>query len=417
MDNIKRVDPEIHQILQNEIKRQQNTIVLIASENYCSNAVLRAQGSVLTNKYAEGYPDKRWYAGCGETDQVEKIAIERAIGIFGAEHANVQPHSGSQANMAVLFSILEPGDKILSMDLSHGGHLTHGFEKNFSGRFYKKITYGVNKETGLIDYDEMESIAKENNPKLIIAGASSYSRKLDFKRFREIADKVGALFLADIAHIAGFVAAGLHQNPVPYADYVTTSTHKTLRGPRGGLILCKAKDASRIDRFLFPGIQGGPLMHVIAAKAIAFEETKTEEFKECQRQTIVNSKALASNLQEKGYKIISGGTDNHLFLVDLTNKNISGKEAQKVLEKASIVINRNMIPFDTGTPNNPCGIRLGTPAVTTRGLKGPEMSQLANWIDLALTNNEEGNLKSIKSEVEGLCSTFPIYKDDSDIVC
>jgi glycine hydroxymethyltransferase len=417
MDNLKQTDPEVFQAIQEETERQQNHIELIASENYCSTAVLQAQGSVMTNKYAEGYPDKRWYAGCGKIDIAEKLAIERAKEIFGAEHANVQPHSGSQANMAVFFSSLNPGDKLLSMDLSHGGHLTHGFKKNFSGQFYEKITYGVDKETGYIDYEELREIAKKNNPDLIIAGASAYPREIDFEKFKEIADKVGALFLADIAHIAGLIVAGLHQDPIPYADFVTTSTHKTLRGPRGGLILCKAKYASRIDQFVFPGIQGGPLMHVIAAKAVAFKEAKTKEFREYQKQTIKNAKKLANELKEKDYKIVSGGTDNHLFLIDLTNKDISGGTAQGVLEKAGIILNRNMIPFDKRTANDPSGIRIGTPSVTTRGMKEPEMSQIADWIDLALNGREDNNnLKTIKSKVTELCATFPIYNTDTVLV-
>lgn len=417
MDNLKQTDPEVYQAIQEETERQQNHIELIASENYCSIAVLQAQGSVMTNKYAEGYPDKRWYAGCGKIDIVEKLAIERAKEIFGEEHANAQPHSGSQANMAVMFSSLKPGDKILSMDLAHGGHLTHGFKKNFSGQLYEKITYGVSRETGYIDYEEVRELAKKNNPDLIIAGASAYPRELDFAKFKEIADEVGALFLADIAHIAGLIVAGLHQDPIPYADFTTTSTHKTLRGPRGGLILCKAKYASKIDQYIFPGIQGGPLMHVIAAKAVAFKEAKTEEFKECQRQTIKNATTLANKLKEKGYEIVSGGTDNHLFLIDLTNKNISGIVAQNTLEKAGIILNRNMIPFDKRTPNDPSGIRIGTPAVTTRGMKENEMSQIANWIDLALSNPEDdNNLKSIKSKVTELCATFPIYKTNTVLV-
>ena len=417
MDNLKQTDPEVFQAIQEETERQQNHIELIASENYCSTAVLQAQGSVMTNKYAEGYPDKRWYAGCGKIDIVEKLAIERAKEIFGAEHANVQPHSGSQANMAVFFSSLNPGDKLLSMDLSHGGHLTHGFKKNFSGQLYEKITYGVGKETGYIDYEELRELAKKNNPDLIIAGASAYPREIDFAKFKEIADEVGALFLADIAHIAGLIVAGLHQDPIPYADFVTTSTHKTLRGPRGGLILCKAKYASRIDQFVFPGIQGGPLMHVIAAKAVAFKEAKTKEFREYQKQTIKNAKKLANELKEKDYKIVSGGTDNHLFLIDLTNKDISGGEAQETLEKAGIILNRNMIPFDKRTANDPSGIRIGTPSVTTRGMKESEMSQIADWIDLALSNHEDdNNLKTIKSKVTELCATFPIYNTDTVLV-
>ena len=414
MNTLENTDPEIFAAISDEIERQQSHVELIASENYCSTAVMQAQGSVMTNKYAEGYPDKRWYAGCGKVDIAEKLAIERAMDIFGAEHANVQSHSGSQANMAVLFSSLTPGNKIFSMDLSHGGHLTHGFKKNFSGQLYEKITYGVSEKTGYIDYDELRAIAKKTNPDLVIAGASAYPRELDFAKFKEIADEVGALFLADIAHLAGLVVAGVHQDPIPYADFVTTSTHKTLRGPRGGLILCKSKYASKIDQFIFPGIQGGPLMHVIAAKAVAFKEAKTEEFREAQIQTLKNAKKLANELKDKDYKIVSGGTDNHLFLVDLSNKNISGTEAQEALEKAGIVLNRNMIPFDKGTANNPSGIRMGTPAVTTRGMKEPEMCQIANWIDSALNGRGDNNkLRTIKSEVVKFCATYPIYSENT----
>ena len=417
MDTLKNTDPEIFAAISDEIERQQSHIELIASENYCSTAVMQAQGSVMTNKYAEGYPDKRWYAGCGKVDIAEKLAIERAMDIFGAEHANVQPHSGSQANMAVLFSSLTPGDKILSMDLSHGGHLTHGFKKNFSGQLYEKITYGVSEETGYIDYDELMAIAKKTNPDLVIAGASAYPRELDFAKFKEIADEVGALFLADVAHLAGLIVAGVHQDPIPYADFVTTSTHKTLRGPRGGLVLCKSKYASKIDQFIFPGIQGGPLMHVIAAKAVAFKEAKTEEFREAQIQTLKNTKKLANELKDKGYKIVSGGTDNHLFLVDLSNKNISGTETQEALEKAGIILNRNMIPFDKRSANDPSGIRMGTPAVTTRGMKEPEMCQIANWIDLALSGHGDDNkLRTIKSEVVKFCATYPIYNENTALV-
>ncbi|MBS1257147.1 MAG: Serine hydroxymethyltransferase [Candidatus Scalindua arabica] len=417
MDTLKNTDPEIFAAISDEIKRQQSHIELIASENYCSTAVMQAQGSIMTNKYAEGYPDKRWYAGCGQVDVAEKLAIERAMDIFGAEHANVQPHSGSQANMAVLFSSLTPGNKILSMDLAHGGHLTHGFKKNFSGQLYEKITYGVSKETGYIDYDELMAIAKNTNPDLVIAGASAYPRELDFAKFKEIADEVGALFLADVAHLAGLIIAGVHQDPVPYADFVTTSTHKTLRGPRGGIVLCKSKYASKIDQFIFPGIQGGPLMHVIAAKAVAFKEAKTEEFKEAQIQTLKNTKKLANELKDKGYELVSGGTDNHLFLVDLSNKNISGTEAQEALEKAGIILNRNMIPFDKRSANDPSGIRMGTPAVTTRGMKEPEMCKIANWIDLALSGHGDDNkLKTIKSEVVKFCATYPIYNENTALV-
>lgn len=417
MDTLKNTDPEIFAAISDEIERQQSHIELIASENYCSTAVMQAQGSIMTNKYAEGYPDKRWYAGCGKVDIAEKLAIERAMDIFGAEHANVQPHSGSQANMAVLFSSLTPGNKILSMDLSHGGHLTHGFKKNFSGQLYEKITYGVSEETGYIDYDELMAIAKKTNPDLVIAGASAYPRELDFAKFKEIADEVGALFLADVAHLAGLIVAGVHQDPIPYADFVTTSTHKTLRGPRGGLVLCKSKYASKIDQFIFPGIQGGPLMHVIAAKAVAFKEAKTEEFREAQIQTLKNTKKLANELKDKGYKIVSGGTDNHLFLADLSNKNISGTEAQEALEKAGIILNRNMIPFDKRSANDPSGIRMGTPAVTTRGMKEPEMCQIANWIDLALSGHGDDNkLRTIKSEVVKFCATYPIYNENTALV-
>jgi len=417
MNTLKNTDPEIFAAISDEIERQQSHIELIASENYCSTAVMQAQGSVMTNKYAEGYPDKRWYAGCGKVDIAEKLAIERAMDIFGAEHANVQPHSGSQANMAVLFSSLTPGNKILSMDLSHGGHLTHGFKKNFSGQLYEKITYGVSEETGYIDYDELMAIAMKTNPDLVIAGASAYPRELDFAKFKEIADEVGALFLADIAHLAGLVVAGVHQDPIPYADFVTTSTHKTLRGPRGGLVLCKSKYASKIDQFVFPGIQGGPLMHVIAAKAVAFKEAKTEEFREAQIQTLKNTKKLANELKDKDYKIVSGGTDNHLFLVDLSNRNISGTEAQETLEKAGIILNRNMIPFDKRSANDPSGIRMGTPAVTTRGMKEPEMCQIANWIDLALSGHGDDNkLRTIKSEVVKFCATYPIYNENTALV-
>ncbi len=415
MNTLKNVDPEIYAAIRDEVKRQQTHIELIASENYCSTAVMQAQGSIMTNKYAEGYPDKRWYAGCGEIDIAEKLAIERAKDIFGAEHANVQPHSGSSANMAVLFSSLTPGNKILSMDLSHGGHLTHGFKSNFSGRLYEKVTYGVNEKTERIDYDKLWKLARESKPHMIIAGASAYPRELDFAEFKKIADEVGALLLADVAHIAGLIVAGLHQDPVPLADYVTTSTHKTLRGPRGGIILCKSKYASKIDQHIFPGIQGGPLMHVIAAKAVAFKEAKTQEFKDAQIQTLKNTKKLAKELQDRDYRIVSGGTDNHLFLIDLSNKGISGTEAQIALEKAGIILNRNMIPFDKRSANDPSGIRMGTPSVTSRGMKEPEMSKIANWIDLALNaNKDDSKLKEIKSEVVAFCATYPLYKDITD---
>ena len=415
MNTLKDVDPEIYAAIRDEVKRQQTHIELIASENYCSTAVMQAQGSIMTNKYAEGYPDKRWYAGCGEIDIAEKLAVQRAKDIFGAEHVNVQPHSGSSSNMAVLFTSLSPGNKILSMDLSHGGHLTHGFKKNFSGQLYEKITYGVSEKTGCIDYDEVRKLAKESNPHMIIAGASAYPRELDFAEFKKIADEVGAFLLADIAHIAGLIVAGLHQDPVPLADFVTTSTHKTLRGPRGGIIICKSKYASKIDQQIFPGIQGGPLMHVIAAKAVAFKEAKTQEFKDAQVQTLKNTNKLCSELQGKDYTIVSGGTDNHLFLINLANKNITGTEAQITLEKAGIILNRNMVPFDTRSANDPSGIRMGTPSVTTRGMKEPEMTKIADWIDLALKAHEDDSkLKTIKSEIVTFCETYPLYKDLTD---
>jgi glycine hydroxymethyltransferase len=415
MNTLKDVDPEIYAAIRDEVKRQQTHIELIASENYCSTAVMQAQGSIMTNKYAEGYPDKRWYAGCVDIDIAEKLAVQRAKDIFGAEHVNVQPHSGSSSNMAVLFTALSPGNKILSMDLSHGGHLTHGFKKNFSGQLYEKITYGVSEKTGHIDYDEVRRLAKESNPHMIIAGASAYPRELDFAEFKKIADEVGAFLLADVAHIAGLIVAGLHQDPVPLADFVTTSTHKTLRGPRGGIIICKSKYAAKIDQQIFPGIQGGPLMHVIAAKAVAFKEAKTQEFKEAQVQTLKNTNKLCSELQSKDYSIVSGGTDNHLFLINLANKNISGTEAQITLEKAGIILNRNMVPFDTRSANDPSGIRMGTPSVTTRGMKEPEMIKIANWIDLALNaSNDDNKLKAIKSEIVAFCATYPLYKDLTD---
>lgn len=409
MKILKEFDPDIWQAIQNENKRQQYTIDLIASENISSAAVQQAQGSSLTNKYAEGYADRRWYAGCKNIDDAEKMAIARAKEIFGAEYVNVQTHSGSQANMAVYFSCLNPGDKILGMDLSHGGHLTHGFANNFSGKTYKVVHYGVKRETGYIDYDELRNIAKREKPNMIIAGASAYSRIIDFKRFREIADEVGALFLADIAHIAGLVSAGVHPSPVPYADFVTSTTHKTLRGPRGGLILCKEKYGKKVDQTVFPGIQGGPLMHVIAAKAVAFKEVMTKEYKECQKQTVINARTMAQEFQGKGYTIVSGGTDNHLFLVDLRNKNIAGRTAERVLEKADIVLNRNIIPFDNKSAMEPSGIRIGTPTVSSRGMKEAEVCKIAEWIDIVLRSQDDDSvIKKIRKDVRKLCKDFPI---------
>ncbi len=412
MDTLKKDDPDVWRAIQEENARQQNTIDLIASENTCSIAIQEAQGSSMTNKYAEGYSGRRWYAGCGNVDTVERLAVERAKQIFGAEHANVQPHAGSQANMAVCFSILKPGDRILGMDLSHGGHLTHGFKKNFSGMMYDITHYGIKKETGYIDYDEMRTIALKVKPHLIIAGASAYPRILDFPKFRKIADEVGAYFMADIAHIAGLIAGGVHPNPVPYADFVTSTTHKTLRGPRGGLILCKEKYAKSVDSLVFPGIQGGPFMHIIAAKAVAFKEAMSEEFKQCQRQTVKNAQAMAQEFVKRGYTLLSGGTDNHLFLIDLRNKGIPGKEAQLLLETADIILNRNTVPFDERGANEPSGIRIGTPTVTSRGMKETHVVKIAECIDKVLSQPKNAKvIDEVRKAVKELCSAFPLYKD------
>lgn len=411
MAMLKNEDPEVWRAIQEETKRQENTIDLIASENICSLAVQEAQGSSMTNKYAEGYSGRRWYAGCGYVDSVEILAVERAKQIFGAEHANVQPHAGSQANMAVCFSILKPGDRILGMDLSHGGHLTHGFKKNFSGMLYEVFHYGVKKETGCIDYDELRATALKVKPKLIIAGASAYPRIIDFPKFKKIADEVGAFFMADIAHIAGLVAGDAHPNPVPYADFVTSTTHKTMRGPRGGLILCKEKYAKQVDSVVFPGIQGGPFMHAIAAKAVAFKEAMTDEFKKCQKQTVKNAQAMAQEFLKRKYTIVSGGTDNHLFLVDLRSKGIAGKDAQMLLETVDIILNRNTIPFDERGTNEPSGIRIGTPTVTSRGMKENEVVKIADCIDKALSNPNDNKIKEdIRKTVKGLCTAHPLYR-------
>ena len=414
MDPLKQVDLEVWQAIKGEIERQKTHLELIAAENYCSPAVLQAQGSVLTNKYAEGYPGKRYYGGCEHVDVVERLAIDRAKELFGAEHANVQPHAGSQANMAVYFTAIAPECKVLGMDITHGGHLTHGFKKNFSGQLYEAKTYGVDKETKLLDYAVIRKQAQEFQPDLLIAGASAYSRAIDFSKFREIADEVGAILMVDMAHIAGLIAGKVHPDPVPYADFVTSTTHKTLGGPRGGLILCKAKYAKKIDQVVFPGMQGGPLMHVIAAKAVAFKEAMTEAFAERQRQTVANSRALAQALQERGYSILTGGTDNHLFLVDLTNKGLSGKEAASRLGEAAITVNKNLIPFDTRSPFETSGIRLGVAACTTRGMKEPEMAQIAQFIDqILLSPKDEETKKRVKKEVHELCETFPIYEQEA----
>ncbi len=373
MEQLKRVDPEVYDAIQRERNREKEKIVLIASENYVSNAVLEAQGSIFTNKYAEGYPGRRYYGGCEYADEIETLAIRRAKELFGADHVNVQPHSGSQANMAVYFSLLKPGDKILGMSLNHGGHLSHGASVNFSGLLFKSVTYGVSNGTGYIDYDELRKIALEQKPRMIVAGASAYSRVLDFKAFSEIAKEVGAFFMADIAHIAGLIGAGIHPSPVPHADFVTTTTHKTLRGPRGGIIMCRAEYGKRIDKMIFPGIQGGPLVHVIAAKAVALKEALSEEFRTYQGQVVRNARRLAQELTMRGFVLVSGGTDNHLMLVDLTNKKITGKEAEEALDKAGITVNKNSIPYDSRPPAVTSGIRLGTPCVTTRGMREDEM--------------------------------------------
>ncbi|MFO7154468.1 MAG: serine hydroxymethyltransferase [Caldicoprobacter oshimai] len=405
---IYNADPEVAEAIEKELKRQQDHIELIASENFVSLPVMAAMGTHLTNKYAEGYPGRRYYGGCEFVDVVENIAIERAKKLFGAEHANVQPHSGAQANMAVYFAVLEPGDTIMGMNLAHGGHLTHGSPVNISGKYFKIVPYGVDVNTGYIDYDEVRRLAREFKPKLIVAGASAYPRVIDFERFREIADEVGAYLMVDMAHIAGLVAAGLHPSPVPYADFVTTTTHKTLRGPRGGMILCKEKYAKIIDKAIFPGTQGGPLMHVIAAKAICFGEALKPEFKEYQKQIIKNAQALASGLIEEGFNLVSGGTDNHLMLVDLRNRGITGKDAEKALDKVRITVNKNTIPNDPESPFVTSGIRLGTPAVTTRGMKEEDMRQISRAISLALPDFEK-NREQVLEIVDDLCKRYPLY--------
>lgn len=408
-ENLKNTDEEVYGAIKNELKRQRNKIELIASENFVSNSVMEAMGSYMTNKYAEGYPRARYYGGCEYVDVVEDLARERVKKLFGAEHANVQPHSGAQANMAVYFAVLEPGDTVLGMNLSHGGHLTHGSPVNFSGKLYSFIPYGVSEKTGRIDYDELEKLAIENSPKLILAGASAYPREIDFERIRKIADKTNSIFMVDMAHIAGLVAAGLHQNPVKYADIVTTTTHKTLRGPRGGLILCKEKYAKKIDKAIFPGIQGGPLMHVIAGKAVCFGEALKPEFKEYQKQIVKNAKALAGELLKLGFDLVSGGTDNHLILIDLRNKGITGKELEKRLDDVGITVNKNAVPFDTEKPTITSGIRVGTPAVTTRGFKEEDMVKIADLIDMTVTDYENKK-EIIREEVGKICKKYPLYE-------
>ncbi len=403
-------DPEIAKTVTEETERQEYSLEFIASENFVSETVLEAQGSVLTNKYAEGYPSKRYYGGCEFVDVAEQLAIDRARELFGAEHVNVQAHSGSQANMAVYFATCQPGDTVLGMNLAHGGHLTHGSPVNFSGKLFNIVPYGIDRETGRIDYDEVERLAEEHKPKLIVVGASAYPRTIEFEPFRRIADKVGAMVMVDMAHIAGLVAAGEHPSPVPHAEFVTTTTHKTLRGPRGGMILCKEEHAKKLNSNIFPGIQGGPLMHVIAAKAVALKEALSPEFKEYAAQVVKNANALAEGLVEKGFNLVSGGTDNHLMLVDFTGSDLTGKVAEETLETAGITVNKNAVPFDTRSPFVTSGIRIGTPATTTRGLKEAEMKQVADWIARALKNiDNEAELQVIRSEVKELCKNFPLY--------
>ena len=413
LKNLDVVDTEIQEAINKELSRQRDKLEMIASENIVSKAVMQAQGSVLTNKYAEGYPGKRYYGGCEYVDVVEQLAIDRAKKLFGAEYANVQPHSGAQANTAVYFALLQPGDTILGMNLTDGGHLTHGSPVNISGKYFKIIPYGVDKETERIDYDELERLAKEHQPKLIVGGASAYSRVIDFERMAQIAKSVGAYLIIDMAHIAGLVAAGLHPSPVPYADVVTTTTHKTLRGPRGGLILCRdAEFGKQFNKAIFPGIQGGPLMHVIAAKAVAFKEALSDEFKVYQQQVLDNAKALADELVKKGFRIVSGGTDNHLMLVDLRSKNITGKEAQFLLDEIGITANRNTIPFEPLSPFVTSGIRLGTPALTTRGLKEEDIREVADIIADVIENREDSAvIETTKAKVQAICKKFPLYEE------
>ena len=407
---LRQYDEEIYAATERELHRQQHNIELIASENIVSKGVLLAAGTVLTNKYAEGYPVHRYYGGCQYVDEVEEIARERACRLFGAEHANVQPHSGASANLAVFFALLQPGDTVLSMSLAHGGHLSHGSPVNISGKYFNIVPYGVCDADGRIDYDEVERLALECKPKLILAGASAYPREIDFKRFGEIAKKVGAYLMVDMAHIAGLVAAGLHQSPVPYADVVTTTTHKTLRGPRGGMILCKEEYAKAIDKAIFPGIQGGPLMHIIAAKAVALKEALEPEFKEYQQQIVRNAAKLAEELKKRGFNLVSGGTDNHLMLIDLQNFGITGKQLEHNLDEVHITVNKNAVPNDPQSPFITSGIRVGTPAVTSRGFKEPEMEKSAGWIYDVVTDFE-GSKERVSAEVQALCESFPIYSD------
>jgi len=410
LDALQSTDPEVYAAIDAEEERQRNKLLLIASENFASPAVLAAQGSLMTNKYAEGYPGKRYYGGCQHVDQVEDLAIQRCKQIFGAEHVNVQPHSGSQANMAAYLSVLKPGDTILGMDLAQGGHLTHGSKVNFSGMIFRAFSYGVDRQSETIDIDAVRKLAEECRPRMIVVGASAYARTLDFPKFQAIAQSVGAYLMVDIAHIAGLIAAGLHPNPIPYADFVTTTTHKTLRGPRGGVVMCKAEHAKAVDKFVFPGMQGGPLMHVIAAKAVAFKEALSPPFKRYQQQVVANARVLAQGLLERGYKIVSGGTDTHLMLVNLTNKGITGKEADAALDAAGIIVNKNAVPYDEKPPAVASGIRLGTPIVSTRGMKEAEMREIVALVDRVLQHRQDpGVLEEVRSQAKALCSRFPIF--------
>jgi glycine hydroxymethyltransferase len=410
MSFLDQVDPEVAKAIELETRRQAGKLELIASENFVSEAVLEAQGSVMTNKYAEGYPGKRYYGGCEYVDIVESLAIERCKKLFGAEAVNVQPHSGTQANMAVYFAAASPGDTILGMNLSHGGHLSHGSPANFSGKFYKIVPYGVSRETETIDYEELAKLASEHKPKMIVVGASAYPRTIDFNKFRAVADEVGAVIMADIAHIAGLVAVGLHPSPIPVCEYVTTTTHKTLRGPRGGLIMCKEPYIKILNSRVFPGMQGGPLMHVIAAKAVALKEALLPEFKAYQQQIVKNAQAMSQQLKDEGFRLVSGGTDNHLMLVDLTSKNVTGKDAQESLDRAAITVNKNGIPFDTQGPMVTSGIRIGTPALTTRGMRENEMRLIASLIaDVINHINDERTIKAVAEKVKTLCARFPLY--------
>ena len=410
LEALKAADPDVYAAIEAEEARQHDKLLLIASENFASPAVLAAQGSVMTNKYAEGYPGKRYYGGCQHVDTVEDLAIQRCKQIFGAEHVNVQPHSGSQANMAAYLSVLKPGDTILGMDLAQGGHLTHGSKVNFSGILFRAFSYGVDRQTETIDYDAVQKLAEECRPRMIVVGASAYARIIDFPRFQQIAQSVGAYLMVDIAHIAGLIAAGLHPNPVPYADFVTTTTHKTLRGPRGGVTMCKAEHAKAVDKFVFPGMQGGPLMHVIAAKAVAFQEALSPAFKRYQQQVLANAKTLAQGLVERGYKIVSGGTDTHLMLVNLTNKGITGKEADAALDAAGIIVNKNAVPYDEKPPAVASGIRLGTPIVSTRGMQEAEMNEIVALIDRVLQHRQDPTvLEEVRKQAKALCGRFPIF--------